>query len=199
MVFKAQLMSSLFSQPFSTDLCPLYIIIINIISLFINYTYILYTCHCILHHNTSILIQTIQGAPVAAKTLHYCTIYASLYFTVQISHSSITVNFQGCHISSKLFMFCCCKQNRTPYCYSDSVYFLFIYCSCPHQTAASVKHCFTAAPKRLKNKFGLLFYCCLRDPQIFREFSQKCLQCHVNLLQQKLIVERLSNQHRQNL
>ena len=74
MVFKAQLMSSLFSQPFSTDLCPLYIIIINIISLFINYTYILYTCHCILHHNTSIFIQTIQGAPVAAKTLHYCII-----------------------------------------------------------------------------------------------------------------------------
>ena len=78
-VFKAQLMSSLFSQPFSTDLCPLYIIIINIISLFINYTYILYTCHCILHHNTSILIQTIQGAPVAAKTLHYCTIIVHMH------------------------------------------------------------------------------------------------------------------------
>ena len=26
-------------------------------SLFINYTYMLYTCHCILHHNTSILKQ----------------------------------------------------------------------------------------------------------------------------------------------
>ena len=57
--------------------------------------------------------------------------------------------------------------------FRQCVFYLFIYCSCPHQTAASVKHCFTAAPKRLKNKFGLLLYCCLRDPQIFREFNQK--------------------------
>ena len=122
-------------------------------SLFINYTYMLYTCHCILHHNTSILKQfkVLLWMLRLCITVPYMYHYTSLCKQVtqaSLSTSRAVIYHPNCSYSaaaSTIGILTALTAVQTV------CTFLFIYCSCPHQTAASVKHCFTAAPKRLKN------------------------------------------------
>ena len=103
-IWSTQLMSSLYNQPLSTDLCPSFLHITNTscisrihhhyqhhITVYTLqdsslYIYTLYTCYCILHHGTTISVLTVYS-----------------------SHHPRAVNIIACLIFTKSVMSVCCR------------------------------------------------------------------------------------------